>query len=344
MKGAISHMKKNEIEYWVLSVIERVNKNQPVEDDRVELKGTWIDAVSAARRIAGHANAAKGEDILWLIGVDEKDGVKGVEHKDYAEWFDKVTSQFDERLVPQSVCINVPYESKTVLAILFETDRAPYVVKNPAGGSIQFEVPWRTNTSTKTANRRQLLQILLPQQRIPNIELLSGELQVYEDVHEKDWHWTLNLQLYASSNIKTPLVIPFHQCEVLVEFEKGIMQFELDNVELMPPSLKKGGWSYVKVGEPNIAPSQRPQHDSVTIDGTSSELIISGAGKFTLSGKGSTQKIESDILSRNVNLNIKLQPVDTDRFIRIELSMDWINADRSGSNQIGSWEFLVKDR
>lgn len=331
-------MKKNEIEYWALSIIERVNKRQPVEDDRVELKSTWIEPENAARRIAGHANAARGEDILWLIGVDEKDGVKGVDYKDYAKWFSKVASQFDENLAPEGICINIPYEGLTVLAILFETDRAPYVVKNPSGGSIQFEVPWRNNTSIKTANRRQLLQILLPSQNMPNIDLLSGELLAHEDVHEKDWHWRLNLELYVSSNIKTPLVIPFHQCEVLVEIKNALLQFTANNIELKPPSLNAGGgWGYKKMGEPNTGPIQRPQHDSATIDGTSSEIIISGPGKFRLSGNGVTKSFSDNISYTKANLNIKLKPVDTDRFIHLELSMDWIAADRSGSNQKGSW-------
>jgi hypothetical protein len=41
-----------------------------VEDDLIEFKRTWIKPHKAARRIAAHANAARGQDILWLIGVD----------------------------------------------------------------------------------------------------------------------------------------------------------------------------------------------------------------------------------------------------------------------------------
>ena len=42
------------------------------EDARVELKADWIDESKMARRLAGHANAANGEHVLWLFGVDEK--------------------------------------------------------------------------------------------------------------------------------------------------------------------------------------------------------------------------------------------------------------------------------
>ena len=67
-------MRNHEIEAWALGIIDRVIQKQPIEDDRVELKAEWPDALKAARRIAGHANAARGEPILWLIGVDEKAG------------------------------------------------------------------------------------------------------------------------------------------------------------------------------------------------------------------------------------------------------------------------------
>lgn len=322
-------MKKNEIEYWALSIIERVNKRQPVEDDRVELKSTWIEPAHAARRIAGHANAARGEDILWLIGVDEKDGVKGVDYKDYAKWFSTVASQFDENLAPEGIFVNVPYEGSTVLAILFETDRAPYVVKNPSGGSIQFEVPWRSNTSTKTANRGQLLQILLPPQNIPKIELLSGQLTRQG---AEEWHWNLRMELYVSSNIKAPLVIPFHQCEAFLEFGQSFLLVPLKNIKLAPPPLQTGG-GYRMVNNSALSPAQRPEHDSITIDGTSSEIMIKGAGKFLFSGSGETPPIEDSILEDLIKFKAKLQPIDTDRFIHLDFPLNWAKPKDKESNQ-----------
>jgi hypothetical protein len=54
-------MRRAELEAWVLEVLERVEQGKPVEDSRVELKREWPDPERAARRIAGHANAARGE-------------------------------------------------------------------------------------------------------------------------------------------------------------------------------------------------------------------------------------------------------------------------------------------
>jgi hypothetical protein len=89
-------MNKTQIEAWALSIIDRVRADQPIEDSRVELKSEWIEAVKAARRIAGHANAARGEPILWLIGVDEEKGVVGAKQEELANWYSAVQNQFDE--------------------------------------------------------------------------------------------------------------------------------------------------------------------------------------------------------------------------------------------------------
>jgi hypothetical protein len=74
--------------------------SEPIEDTRVELKSTWIDVNNAARRIAGHANAARGAEILWVIGLHEKQGIVGAKYQELSEWYSKVQSQF-ESLCPQ---------------------------------------------------------------------------------------------------------------------------------------------------------------------------------------------------------------------------------------------------
>ncbi len=101
-------MKPIEIESWALRVLEKVEKHSPIEDSLVELKTTWIDAAKAARRIAGHANAARGESILWLIGVDEENGIVGANHQELSNWLSTVQSHFDgitESRMPLSVRI-----------------------------------------------------------------------------------------------------------------------------------------------------------------------------------------------------------------------------------------------
>jgi hypothetical protein len=38
-------MRTHQIEEWALRAVERAEKHQPNEDDRVELKANWIDHV-----------------------------------------------------------------------------------------------------------------------------------------------------------------------------------------------------------------------------------------------------------------------------------------------------------
>ena len=138
-------MRLIEIEAWALRILESVRAGQPVEDARAELKSTWpTDHTRAARRLAGHANAAQGEPILWLIGVDEKgQSVPGVSAEEMSSWWAQVSTCFGDGTYPVPQELAMPTEGVTVVAIVFETDRAPYLVKAEGGGSIQFEVPWR---------------------------------------------------------------------------------------------------------------------------------------------------------------------------------------------------------
>jgi hypothetical protein len=65
----------------------------------------------------------------------------------------------------------------------FETDRAPYLVKNPVfgkpgGGSVSWEVPWREGTSTRSARRAELLSILASSSRLPLVEILGASARL----------------------------------------------------------------------------------------------------------------------------------------------------------------------
>jgi len=94
-------MRLNDIESWALNVIQRVESKQPVEDSRVELKSEWPkDHNKAARQIAGHANAAHGESILWLLGVDEREGVTGVDYEEISNWKQSIEAKFEGLLPP----------------------------------------------------------------------------------------------------------------------------------------------------------------------------------------------------------------------------------------------------
>jgi hypothetical protein len=244
-------MRSHEIEAWSLAVIDRVVQRLPVEDGRVELKASWIDPLKAARQIAGHANASRGARLLWLLGVDEeRQLVPGVELVEMSVWLSSVRSHF-EGLMPSLTHLNIPTGEATVVALLFETDRAPFVVKNPHFGSraddpIAFEVPWREGTETRSADRSELLRILSPVAELPQFEVLWGRTDGYlftpqnksEDEEQESPHVRLSvdLDIYVVPIGERTVVIPDHKTTMLVQWP-GTEAMLADAVSLSVPSL-----------------------------------------------------------------------------------------------------------
>lgn len=156
-----------------MSILDRVEQGQRIEDSTVELKSKFICSVKAAEVLAGHANAALGEQLLWLIGVDEKQGaVVGIDQTELKDWLSKVNKRFDEIAPTLIKDLVVPRNGFSVLALVFETDRAPYVVKHD--NKPQRWVPWRYGADTQPAKRSELLRMLLPTIKAPKIEVLQG--------------------------------------------------------------------------------------------------------------------------------------------------------------------------
>ena len=148
-----------EVNSWALSILQQVRSRQPTEDTRVECKALWLDVKSVARQLAGMANAAKGEPILWLIGVDEKGAtIPGTEHRELNNWYPQLVKEFDGVAPSLLVDLNINIDEKTVVALLFETTGAPFVIKVP--NTDRLAVPWREGTRTRSATRAELIRLL----------------------------------------------------------------------------------------------------------------------------------------------------------------------------------------
>lgn len=317
-------MRPHQIENWALSVIERVESGQPNEDFRVELKSQWLDPQKAARQIAGHANAARGEPILWVIGVDQKNGVIGANHMELADWYAQVKAHFDG-LAPQLVDVNVPVKGRAVVALFFETDRAPFVVKNPAygssgGGSVSLEVPWRENTSTRSATRSDLIKLLSPLQKLPSFEILSGELVVQQmsisspPPIEVTWQgaksgpnleWHLTLELYIETKNTERVVIPLHRCNAWLEIVGWLPRTLFHPVRLWSPC--------TGIGELIVS-------QSLTIKSTDSEVLIDGPGKLSLYSSATIPTVEESF-AHDVQVTVTLLPVNTEHSISISATL-----------------------
>jgi hypothetical protein len=266
-------MNKRELESWALQIIGRVERSQPIEDARIELKSEWIDPKKAARRLAGHANAALGEPVMWLIGIDEKKGVIGAEQNEMADWWAQVKSEFDG-VWPTLVDLNVPANGKTVVALYFETDRSPYVVKNPTEGPIKLEVPWREGTAIRTAMRSDLLRLLVPQQALPDFEILASGLTVRLD-DKKMIHWSLGMTIYIEPKNPDRVVIPFHRCLASIETHGALGKVELANLSM------RSGARFDSLG--------RSFNPSRLIEATDTEIICNGPGFVSVSASMSVR-------------------------------------------------------
>lgn len=341
-------MKSSEIEYWTLQVIDLVASGHAVEDSRVELKREWIDPDKAARQIAAHANAARSEPILWLIGIDEKQGVIGVKHDEFSNWLNAVASHF-EGLPPSCVDLNVPSDGRVVTALLFDTVRAPFVVKNSRHGNVQgdviaFEVPWREGRQTRSARREELLRLLVPATRAPAIEWLEAHLTIREttsangigpSVRGKDrrFTWDLEARLYAEPASNLRLVIPFHRCEVEIQLPGQDERRNVNELRLNPPHK-------INVTNQNIG----SEPDSHTIASTGSEIILEGPGMLSLEAAVHTGLPGDYDVNGSVRIWINLQASGLERPIesRLDLEPDPLAWERSGKRQV-EWKWRLRE-
>ena len=237
-------MKPIEVEEWGLRVVAQLRSGTNLEDSRVELKSGPIPPDRLARRLAGHANAASGGTILWLLGVDETGQVDSSSSTDLATWWPQVAKHFDGPL-PIPIEAVLYLEGETALAIAFSTAEAPYLVRNPVfgqpgGGPVSLEVPWRELTAVRTATHSDLVRLLVPKLQAIEVEVLSASLILkgprdqfgdQKDVQKgQECTWLFTLVCYVVASVASyPIVVPAHRLEVEVA-EPGA----LGTVQLTP--------------------------------------------------------------------------------------------------------------
>jgi hypothetical protein len=258
----------------VLDLIARGKKSQITESDNVELKAAWgavEDHWGVARQIAGCANASMGNDFILLIGVQEKPHfeVLGAADNEAANWWTKVKNCF-AGAAPSAKTYVVPYEEKSIVAIVFDTALAPFMVKNQwrkaanQKGDIAAEVPWRELNGTRTATREELLSILVFSELTPACELLECKLA---QEHKTTPFTLLTMTLYLEPKTERQVVIPFHRCEVYVRAPD--MPPEQLVVTRICPALN------MLVGSP-------ARVDSITIQQSATEVLVTGPGTIEL--------------------------------------------------------------
>lgn len=212
-------MRDDQLEAWVLSVVDLVTAGQRVEDSRVELKAEWpTELDKAARQVAGQLNAGGGSPALWIIGLVEGRGVVSFLPTDPAQWFGQFESYFDG-LAPRAHVLNVPARGGLVFALLFDSTRRPFVVKNPVygqpgGGWVSLEVPWRDATRVRSVKREDLIRLLVPALELPSLELRGAQASVEiggDESGRECLFWVASIQLYVTPRSGRPVVFPTHR-------------------------------------------------------------------------------------------------------------------------------------
>lgn len=209
-------MRRNELEARVLTLADQAFPYR-AEDSAIELKAVLPqDRHQMARQLAGQANAAHGDTIIWVFGIDEKTGPVGIEPFETGELMNQLQERFASPMPDLDQCVVTQIGELRLQAMSFLTDRAPYVVKNPLFGtkgvSIEREVPWRAGDVTRTASRDQLLRLLASAVSRPTIYFREATVKRYfatntmgEAVQER---WRATIEMFIVPPRNETLVFP----------------------------------------------------------------------------------------------------------------------------------------
>lgn len=196
------------------------------EDSRVEFKSRWPETDKVHRQLAGHANSARGEGIVWVIGINEKQRTyTNPEPPDLAAWWSQVSAKFDDKY-PELTDLTVSLgDGNYVTALAFATDQAPYVIKSHNSGNAELEVPWRDGTRTRSAKRLELIRILTPATKVPETYPAYCEIHGTHGFNMEGEFSGLNgtLEFFMDQNINESTFLPWRtmSLDLTLDFEDG---------------------------------------------------------------------------------------------------------------------------
>jgi hypothetical protein len=332
-------MTPQQVEAWTLAVVERVTAGGRAEDERVECKSTWIEPAKAARRLAGHANAARGGTILWVMGLDE-DGhrVSGVEDADLATWWPQVEKRFDQAISPTMRSFRVPTDSGlAVTAIVIETDRAPYVVRTDGQGGVDREVPFRVGTALRTAHRRELLQMVVPAAALPDVDIIEAEVRCQlardrvRNVPEEEWpkYVAFRASGRAFFDAGSFTMLPSHLASLEVELSGagGSTRVEMEELAFYRKHL----------GLPPGPQGLEEPHPN-GVDARTSGVYVNGPGALEFNAMARSDEASMMLLkaSRTALMSFNLGVARTDQFVKVQAGL---TALKPTSRQITSREY-----
>ncbi|MBE3040069.1 MAG: hypothetical protein IMZ62_14825 [Chloroflexi bacterium] len=220
-----------------IRAISAVKRGGPFEDSYVEFKAQFPKPEKAPRWMAAMANAARRDEIIVIIGVDEHGKVWGADNVELASWYPKVEKQFDGPAPRMITNVNVPIDEETVTALCFGCLDAPYMIR--AGET--RDIPWREGNRTRCATREELFGLFSEAEvgvKLPTVDVVDKGFRPEYDSAGNVSRIMLHVRLYVKTKGLTPLVFPRHDCRVSVI--KGRRRFKFDDVWLMRSKTEGG--------------------------------------------------------------------------------------------------------
>jgi hypothetical protein len=162
-------------------------------------------------------------------------------------------------------------------------------VKNPAygrqpppgslvGDAVQFEVPWREGTSTRSARRDELLVLLLPSLQLPQVEILDVHVHAEREGERSDpapyQNWDVRVDLYVVPRSEQAITIPFHASQLRLTLPGG-------ERTVVAPELTMGRQS---------TPGGRP-NPSLAVVSSYSEVVVSQPSTVVVNANFSTTRL-----------------------------------------------------
>ena len=296
-------LRPQEIETLVLDIVERLKSGRPIEDDTVELKAKWPDdEKKAARQLAGSANAARGDFLLWIIGINERSQrVEGIDPLELSNWIAKVARYFDGE-APSVVSRAISINGVTVMALYFETaTNAPFVINRDSGDK---EVPWRWGTGVRSAKRLELLQLLVPTLHNPEVEVLSSRLSLLEEPHNSagyEWHWRIENVVYITPQGERRIVIPYHRCRATISIEGLPEPILIQRLFFYPrghPPMSENDSTYY-----NNLSAEKPK-EALGLQYSRDEVYVTGPGMAWFIGEGWTPNLRNALPPYSPEANV----------------------------------------
>jgi hypothetical protein len=327
-----SRLRPQQLEAHVIELVDLVLAGKRIEDDLVECKGQWPDPQrrSCTRQLAGHANKAHGEPILWIIGLDED--THTLTHPnpvEFADWWASISSRFDPPApeLEHHLVVSVG-ERQTVTALRFLTDRSPYVIMGGGDAErLEREVPIRDGTRTRSARRDELLRLLIPAVAPPSARLLSASLHSRHDpAVEGKKPCRTSLQLRADVFFEQPAItagaamLPAH-----------LMFGRIDVGSSVAPLVCRLHYMHAEDGHSTFGGTIRPVvvAPSVAVHGVARRkdgVVITGPGTLTVWG---AKALDGDLRSRlavagAVQIHLSFGVAGIDRRIKLEAELDFV--------------------